>query len=568
MTATIGIIGSGPAALITAHTLIKDGFTDVRLITRDKRPGGIWARERVYPGLSLNNVYGELRFSPLEMKPPPNSSKTGGRLTGEVMSEYMESFAENFLQGRITYSTEVMKIRRGENNDGWIIQTKDLTTSTVTETHYSKIVLCTGGCSNPHIPASLSPCAEEASGFRGLVLHSSQFNQELPRILSAVKVASSGSDKGSGRVVIIGCGKSAQDIAAHLANQGRNVSIVYERLEPYLASSRPRPAFLRKSRVFSTLSPYNTLRSRLERFFHTTWLGSLLICCVFKFISQSGFQAYNISPKSPLRNVESLFWQPRVNDSGVARPTSFHGLAAAGKIHLCTPVRATGYGDDGHSIRLNNGQEIAADVVILATGYRSSWEYLFDDQTAEDLGIKRRLLPPSLLTENEWKTYYTLESPPMSHLKSGTPIAASSIYRGIVPAKNVHRRDFAINGAIFTGNAGYAFEVVSHWISSYFLGDKLRLPPTPEAALAEADRHSAWCERRFPGVLGKMNESISAAIHIWSWPQAMDELLEDMHLPSGRSGGRWYNWILQVIDLKEIMNLTEERKALREAGRL
>lgn len=51
---TIGIIGSGPAALVTAHTLIKDGFTNVQLITRDSSAGGIWAKERVYPGLSLN----------------------------------------------------------------------------------------------------------------------------------------------------------------------------------------------------------------------------------------------------------------------------------------------------------------------------------------------------------------------------------------------------------------------------------------------------------------------------------------------------------------------------------
>jgi hypothetical protein len=50
----------------------------------------------------------------------------------------------------------------------------------------------------------------------------------------------------------------------------------------------------------------------------------------------------------------------------------------------------------------------------------------------------------------------------------------------------------------------------------------------------------------------------------------MDELLEDMRLPSGRSyrGSRWYNWLFQVINLKEIENLTEERKMLRKAGRL
>lgn len=52
-TQTIGIIGAGAAGLVTAHTLIRDGF-DVQIITRDKSAGGVWAKERVYPGLNLN----------------------------------------------------------------------------------------------------------------------------------------------------------------------------------------------------------------------------------------------------------------------------------------------------------------------------------------------------------------------------------------------------------------------------------------------------------------------------------------------------------------------------------
>lgn len=58
----IGIIGSGPSALITAHTLIKDGFS-VQLITRDSSPGGIWAKGRVYPGLLLNKYVPYLRHT-------------------------------------------------------------------------------------------------------------------------------------------------------------------------------------------------------------------------------------------------------------------------------------------------------------------------------------------------------------------------------------------------------------------------------------------------------------------------------------------------------------------------
>ncbi|KAH8112129.1 hypothetical protein DFH11DRAFT_1728943 [Phellopilus nigrolimitatus] len=52
--ASVCIVGAGSAGLITAKTLLDDGF-EVHVLTRDRSPGGIWAEERVYPGLSLNN---------------------------------------------------------------------------------------------------------------------------------------------------------------------------------------------------------------------------------------------------------------------------------------------------------------------------------------------------------------------------------------------------------------------------------------------------------------------------------------------------------------------------------
>lgn len=50
----IGIIGAGPAGLINAHVLLQDGFTNIQVITRDASVGGVWARDRVYPGLHIN----------------------------------------------------------------------------------------------------------------------------------------------------------------------------------------------------------------------------------------------------------------------------------------------------------------------------------------------------------------------------------------------------------------------------------------------------------------------------------------------------------------------------------
>lgn len=48
------VIGAGVAGLITAHTLMRDGFTDVQVLTRDAQVGGVWAAARIYPGLYLN----------------------------------------------------------------------------------------------------------------------------------------------------------------------------------------------------------------------------------------------------------------------------------------------------------------------------------------------------------------------------------------------------------------------------------------------------------------------------------------------------------------------------------
>jgi len=45
----------------------------------------------------------------------------------------------------------------------------------------------------------------------------------------------------------------------------------------------------------------------------------------------------------------------------------------------------------------------------------------------------------------------------------------------------------------------------------------------------------------------------------------MDELLDDMGLPSMRSGGNWLTWPFKVISPAEIKDLGKERHAKREA---
>lgn len=64
-----------------------------------------------------------------------------------------------------------------------------------------------------------------------------------------------------------------------------------------------------------------------------------------------------------------------------------------------------------------------------------------------DLGIG--LYPPQYVSDetyaHEWD-YSSMKHPPASHPENRR--WASHVYRGIVPAKNILQRDFAINGAV------------------------------------------------------------------------------------------------------------------------
>lgn len=86
------------------------------------------------------------------MPPPVNSEQTGGRLTGYHMRQYFQDFADKFLEGRIRFSTKVLKITRDDTRAPvpWLIHVRNRDGSEET-LNYSRIVLCTGVCIVPTI---------------------------------------------------------------------------------------------------------------------------------------------------------------------------------------------------------------------------------------------------------------------------------------------------------------------------------------------------------------------------------------------------------------------------------
>ncbi|KAF5388998.1 hypothetical protein D9757_005121 [Collybiopsis confluens] len=656
------VIGSGAAGLITAQTLINDGFTNVRVFSKDTHPGGVWEHNKVYTETSYCSLYGDYRFSSLQM--PENPRRNGQkRLSAEDMQFYFEKFAETYLRDRINYDTEVLNIRRPKppfqdsNSDpllNWVVSYRvhGKNGTEVKKMGFHRIVLCTGGCHKPHIPPILSPSSIAASGFRGPVIHSSGFRNNLEEIFSAVQPqtasAASSSNPSSlsnqnlssvyhpyspkvepnlkvsstplksatisrvtfnsndsnlghesskhGMVVVIGGGKSAQDIAAYLANEGLNVCIVYEKTDAFIASSRQLSDRIRKSRLMGVLSPHSDLRTPVERFLHKTWLGGKIVREIYHVLSEYSFKSFKIPHSSPLRLAQDPFWSLRVNDEvrvrvktrvreGENDRKTFHELVNRGSIRVEAPARVLGIGtrkrqdngegEDEQDLTLSNGQAIRPSAIILATGYESSWPDLFDAETMNQIGLGRYstspLEYPHTTYEEEWEGYTSLQNPPAAPASAPTgrwtEISGSGIYRGIVPAKSLFKRDFAINGAVFSMNNAYVFETTAHWISSYFLEDTfLQLPPTVKAAIKSTERTSAWLRKRYPDMQGHwMNDSHCSDVQFWSWPQYTDDLLRDMGLPYGkaRTGGNALTWLIKPIEMDAIKELGKERAALR-----
>lgn len=84
---------------------------------------------------------------------------------------------------------------------------------------------------------------------------------------------------------------------------------------------------------------------------------------------------------------------------------------------------------------------------------------LLTEQTSIDLGINRQAPDPHT-TSDRWDwDYKTLANPPQQYTRE----CSSSLYRGIVPAKNLLNRDLAINGAIVSPSEPYRLSKTDPW---------------------------------------------------------------------------------------------------------
>lgn len=488
---TVCIIGAGVSGLVTAKVLQRDGF-DVTIFEKEATIGGVWAPSRAYAGLRTNNPQKAYAFSDLPYPETSDEFPTAGQVF-----DYLKSYVEHFgLEPSLRRSTEVLSVARRTTDDnrshpGFDVTVRPVEGPADAETHaFDFVVVCNGVFSEPHVPQ-----IDGQEHFDGALIHSSQV---VDRELLSGK-----------RVVVVGAGKSALDCASVAAHEAASSTLVFR--TPHWMLPRYFPGDTRVDDVFFTrfsekILPAYFRASRLETAIRT-------VLAPFLWLWRSGMswlvrRVADMPPEMvPERPVTS-------GAENIGIGTHFYevlreGMARAKRAEIQSF-------SERNTLRLDTGEEIEADLVIFATGWRQDVSMLDSELRAE--------------VQRDGKFH---------------------LYRHVLPPRE---RRLGFVGYASAGNSVLTSEVAAHWLSECFLGE-LELPDAATMEREIARRHE-WAAKVYP----KRKAGYFVGGHVASY---VDELLQDMGLPTWRTDS-FFSEYFEPAYAERYRGLAEERRRVRK----
>lgn len=465
------VVGAGPGGIVTAKVLLENGF-DVTVFDKYQQVGGIWSAQGCYDGLASQASHRLFEFADL-----PNRLSFAGAADTQ---RYLENYAETFgVLDRVRPGTEVISIRPVDGPgrmgaSGWLITSRPAEdpAAEVRREAFDYVVVASGAHHHPALPEL--PGREV---FRGTVVHSNEVR--------------AGTFTGR-RVVVVGGGKSALDLVTRAAHEAVSATVVQRKVNwmvperlllglvgyKWILFTRLGEALLPRYHHPACIRPIDRIHERVKRVLW--WLITR------DMLFSSGL--YRL-PRQ-LRPTQTLPFH--LVHAGVMP----RGYVRAVRCGLITPrVSAVeAYTDKG--LRLVTGEEVAADVIVFATGHHKVFPFLDPGVSVHDSAGRLRL------------------------------------YRGIV-APAADRLGFVGFRQVFNNIMG--MELTAHWLTRHFRAT-LRATPGEQEMQAAIDARLAWQEQAMPGSGGY--DFGPYDIH------CADELLHDMGLPSLRTGNLLAEYLL------------------------
>lgn len=355
----IGIVGAGVSGLACARTLRAAGF-DVVVYDRAPDLGGVWSRTRTYPGVSTQDDRRSYSFSDLPM--PEDFAE---HPSGAEVRSYLEAYARTHgLEESLRLQTEVVAAEPWPDERGWLVRSRGPEGDQADLVDY--LVVANGVYCRPHVPDWPGRAAFEAAG---------------GRVLTPAEVGD-GSALAQARLVVVGWGKTACDLATAGSAASRSTTVVARNVSWKLPKRLGRHLTFRHllltrlgEHVMAT--PHRTRLGRLV--FLATWAPRFAVSRRLRgtVTRQLGLEGLGLRPRTPLSFGNSLVTEGFFEAVAEGRITTLPGRQ----------VRSLGVVDGTPTVELSDGALLPADVVLAATGYDQVVD-LLDEPT------RRRLLEP------------------------------------------------------------------------------------------------------------------------------------------------------------------------------
>jgi cation diffusion facilitator CzcD-associated flavoprotein CzcO len=340
------VIGAGSSGIAAVKALTQRGIA-FDCFEKSDRVGGNWVfrnsngMSSAYRSLHINTSRVRMAYSdfPMPADYPDFPHHT-------QVAAYFDAYVDHFgLRERITFETGVEHAEPADG--GWRVRL-----DTGEERDYRALLVANGHHWDPQWP---EPAFDGADRFEGVQMHSHEYLGDDPSLLAGK------------RVVVLGMGNSAMDIAVEATQSAERVFLAARRgawILPKYVFGRPFDQYVTRPRI--------PLKVR-QRMLQTTLRAAV-----------GDMQRYGL-PKPDHRMLEA---HPTVSDTILNRLT--HGdITPKPNIERLTE-RTVVFADDS---------EEEADVVVYGTGYRVSFPF-FDPELVSapdnDLPLFRRVFHPEL----------------------------------------------------------------------------------------------------------------------------------------------------------------------------
>jgi Pyridine nucleotide-disulphide oxidoreductase len=528
--------------------------------------GGVWAKDRLYPGLKSNNMLGTYEYSDFPMDEPTFGVKPGQHVPGDVVHKYLQCYAERFdIYRRIRFRCKVDSAKKEKN--GWILRISAENSEPQSQLWTEKLIVATGLMSEPLLPKFTG-----SSTFRAPLFHCRDFAAHRDLLDSAKTVA------------ILGGSKSAWDVAYEFASSGVKVNWIISSsghgpawmAPPYVTPLKRWLEKLVHTRFLTWLSPciwgFADGYSRVRRILHGTWVGRWIVAAFWRILVNDvlTLNQYDAHPETAKLKPWSDPFCVGASLSILNYPRNFFDLIRAGqiKIHISEVSHLT-----TRAVHLTAGEVLETDALICSTGWKHYPPITFLPEGIEaSLGLPHysssddpflAQADEMILTEFprlKTQPIYTNQKPrDLSPRDKDSPISPNQpyrLYRFLVPPSDIPNHSIGFAGMLTTISTPLVAQIQALWLTAY-LTKQLPIAKSQQEIYEDALLHSQFCKWRYPqGYSDRFPDFVFDAVPY------LDLLLGDLGLKVHRKRG-WLREIFEAYGPGDYEGLIDEWRVLK-----